>query len=71
MRFDADAVLVRQGMNDRYVLLLLSGLTKVTAVVENGETSLLAVRAGGDTVGEMAAMDGSAPRSATVTACGP
>jgi CRP/FNR family cyclic AMP-dependent transcriptional regulator len=71
VRFDADAVLLRQGMNDRHVLLLLSGLTKVTAVVENGETSLLAVRAGGDTVGEMAAMDGSAPRSATVTTCGP
>ncbi|WP_089100187.1 Crp/Fnr family transcriptional regulator [Streptomyces hyaluromycini] len=71
VRFDADALLLRQGMNDRHVLLLLSGLTKVTAVVENGETSLLAVRAGGDTVGEMAAMDGAAPRSATVTACGP
>lgn len=71
VRFDADAVLLRQGMNDRHVLLLLSGLTKVTAVVENGETSLLAVRAAGDTVGEMAAMDGYAPRSATVTACGP
>ncbi|SDO02868.1 cAMP-binding domain of CRP or a regulatory subunit of cAMP-dependent protein kinases [Streptomyces sp. cf386] len=71
VRFDADALLLRQGMNDRHVLLLLSGLTKVTAVVENGETSLLAVMAGGDTVGEMAAMDGSARRSATVTACGP
>ncbi|MEV0909139.1 Crp/Fnr family transcriptional regulator [Streptomyces hokutonensis] len=71
VRFDTDAVLLRQGMNDRHVLLLLSGLTKVMAVVENGETSLLAVRAGGDTVGEMAAIDGCAPRSATVTACGP
>ncbi len=71
VRFDADAVLLRQGMNDRHVLVLLSGLTKVTAVVENGETSLLAVRAGGDTVGEMAAIDRRALRSATVTACGP
>jgi len=71
VRFGVDAVLLRQGMNDRHALLLLSGFTKVTATVENGETSLLAVRAGGDTVGEMAAMDGSAPRSATVTACGP
>jgi CRP-like cAMP-binding protein len=49
---------------------LLSGFAKVTAAVENGETSLLALRAGGDTAGETAAMDG-APRSATVTACGP
>ncbi|MCX4773795.1 Crp/Fnr family transcriptional regulator [Streptomyces sp. NBC_01285] len=71
VRFDADAVLLRQGMNDRHVLLLLSGLTKVMAVVENGETSLLAVRVSGDTVGEMAAIDGCALRSATVTACGP
>jgi CRP/FNR family transcriptional regulator, cyclic AMP receptor protein len=71
VRFDTDAVLLRQGTYDRHVLLLSSGLTKVTAVVENGETSLLAVRTGGDTVGEMAALDGSAPRSATVTACGP
>ncbi|MEU2738214.1 Crp/Fnr family transcriptional regulator [Streptomyces sp. NPDC007095] len=71
VRFDLDAVLLRQGMNDQHVLLLLSGCTKVSAIVENGETSLLAIRAVGDTVGEMAAMDGSAPRSATVTACGP
>ncbi|MDX3850255.1 Crp/Fnr family transcriptional regulator [Streptomyces sp. AK02-01A] len=70
VRFDVGAVLLREGMNDRHVLLLLSGFAKVTATVENGESSLLAVRAGGDTVGEMAAMTG-APRSATVTACGP
>ncbi|KUL26389.1 transcriptional regulator [Streptomyces regalis] len=70
VRFDVGAVLLREGMNDRHVFLLLSGFAKVTATVENGEASLLAVRAAGDTVGEMAAMDG-APRSATVTACGP
>ncbi|WP_308313902.1 Crp/Fnr family transcriptional regulator [Streptomyces sp. GbtcB7] len=70
VRFDVGAVLLREGMNDRHLLLLLSGFAKVTATVENGETSLLAVRAAGDTVGEMAAMDG-APRSATVTASGP
>jgi CRP/FNR family transcriptional regulator, cyclic AMP receptor protein len=70
VRFDAGDVLLREGWDDRHVLLLLSGFVKVTATVENGQTSLLAVRAAGDTVGEMAAMDG-APRSATVTACGP
>lgn len=70
MRFEADSVLLREGMTDRHALLLLSGFAKVTATVENGESSLLAVRVGGDIVGEMAAMDG-APRSATVTACGP
>ncbi|WP_326722480.1 Crp/Fnr family transcriptional regulator [Streptomyces sp. NBC_00243] len=68
-RFEAGEVLLSEGARDRHVLLLLSGFAKVTATVENGETSLLAVRVGGDTVGEMAAMDG-APRSATVTACG-
>ncbi|MEV0640889.1 Crp/Fnr family transcriptional regulator [Streptomyces sp. NPDC050619] len=70
VRFDVGDVLLSQGTDSRHVLLLLSGFAKVTATVENGETSLLAVRVGGDTVGEMAAMDG-APRSATVTACGP
>ncbi|WP_413753261.1 Crp/Fnr family transcriptional regulator [Streptomyces sp. R-74717] len=70
VRFDEGAVLLREGMDDQHVLLLLSGFAKVTATVENGETSLLAVRAAGDTVGEMAAMSGAA-RSATVTACGP
>ncbi|MFE2811246.1 Crp/Fnr family transcriptional regulator [Streptomyces nigra] len=70
-RFEAGEVLLREGATDRHVLVLLSGFAKVTARVENGETSLLAVRVGGDTVGEMAAVDGSAPRSATVTACGP
>ncbi|MFJ8489019.1 Crp/Fnr family transcriptional regulator [Streptomyces sp. NPDC094038] len=69
-RFETDAVLLREGMNDQHVLLLLSGFAKVTATVENGESSLLAVRAAGDTVGEMALLTGS-PRSATVTACGP
>ncbi|MET4659989.1 CRP/FNR family cyclic AMP-dependent transcriptional regulator [Streptomyces sp. PvP037] len=69
-RFEAGDVLLSEGAHDRHVLLLLSGFAKVTARVENGEASLLAVRVGGDTVGEMAAMDG-APRSATVTACGP
>ncbi|MFE7270094.1 Crp/Fnr family transcriptional regulator [Streptomyces sp. NPDC057623] len=69
-RYDQGSVLLSEGARDRHILLLLSGLAKVTATVENGESSLLAVRVGGDTLGEMAAMDG-APRSATVTACGP
>ncbi|MEV8532856.1 Crp/Fnr family transcriptional regulator [Streptomyces sp. NPDC051211] len=70
VRFGAGAVLLTEGARDRHALLLLTGLAKVTATVENGQASLLAVRVGGDTVGEMAALDG-APRSATVTACGP
>lgn len=69
VRFDPGEVLLREGDDGRHVLVLLSGFAKVTARVENGEESLLAVRVGGDIVGEMSAMDG-APRSATVTACG-
>ncbi|WP_298560749.1 Crp/Fnr family transcriptional regulator [Streptomyces luteogriseus] len=69
-RFEAGKVLIGEGARDRHLLVLLSGFAKVTARVENGEESLLAVRVGGDSVGEMAALDGS-PRSATVTACGP
>ncbi|MFJ9962744.1 Crp/Fnr family transcriptional regulator [Streptomyces avermitilis] len=68
-RFEPGEVLLTEGAHDRHVLVLLSGFAKVTATVENGETSLLAVRVGGDSIGEMAAMDG-APRSATVIACG-
>ncbi|MEU6955904.1 Crp/Fnr family transcriptional regulator [Streptomyces sp. NPDC045714] len=70
VRFKLGAVLLREGDNDQHAYLLVSGFAKVTASVENGETSLLAVRAAGDIVGEMAAMTG-APRSATVAACGP
>ncbi|MGA5896530.1 Crp/Fnr family transcriptional regulator [Streptomyces venetus] len=69
-RFEAGKVLLTEGAGTRHMLVLLSGFAKVTARVENGEESLLAVRVGGDSVGEMAALDGS-PRSATVTACGP
>ncbi|MER5944558.1 Crp/Fnr family transcriptional regulator [Streptomyces sp. NPDC001904] len=69
VRFDAGAVLLREGDDDQHVFLLVSGFAKITAGVENGEISLLAVRAAGDTVGEMAAMSGTT-RSATVTACG-
>ncbi|MFF0159011.1 Crp/Fnr family transcriptional regulator [Streptomyces sp. NPDC005263] len=67
--FEAKEVLVRQGDVDRHALLLLSGFTKVTATVENGRESLLAIRLGGDIVGEMAAI-ADMPRTATVTACG-
>ncbi|GAA2038681.1 Crp/Fnr family transcriptional regulator [Catenulispora yoronensis] len=68
--FGPGDVLLSEGARDRHVFLLMSGFVKVTATLENGQESLLSVRVGGDMVGEMAAVDG-APRSATVTACGP
>ncbi|MCQ8774062.1 Crp/Fnr family transcriptional regulator [Streptomyces telluris] len=64
-------VLMREGdCSSRDVALLLSGLVKVTKRLGNGKQALLAVRADGDIVGEMAALDDDASRSATVTACG-
>lgn len=67
--YDEGEILLAEGVHDTFVLLLLSGITKVTAVTEQGDTALLAVRIGGDLVGEFAAFD-NRPRSATVTAAG-
>lgn len=63
-------VLVREGDDTTHALLIRSGSAKVTALTENGRESLLDIRAGGDIVGETAAVDG-APRPATVRTCGP
>ncbi|MEV3870680.1 Crp/Fnr family transcriptional regulator [Streptomyces sp. NPDC049906] len=69
-RYLPGEVLIREGDRSNHVVLLRSGFVKVTARRENGHESLLAIRVGGDIVGEMAAMDDGAVRSATVTACG-
>ncbi|WP_231405983.1 Crp/Fnr family transcriptional regulator [Streptomyces clavuligerus] len=69
-RYVPGEALIREGDRSNHVVLLRSGFVKVTASLENGRESLLAIRVGGDIVGEMAAMDDGAPRSATVTACG-
>ncbi|KPI02328.1 putative transcriptional regulator, Crp/Fnr family [Actinobacteria bacterium OK074] len=68
-RYRPKETLIIEGAEDsRDVVFLLSGLVKVTKRLENGYEGLLAIRADGDVVGEMAGMD-DAPRSATVTAC--
>ncbi|CUU58935.1 cAMP-binding domain of CRP or a regulatory subunit of cAMP-dependent protein kinases [Parafrankia irregularis] len=67
--FASDEVLLREGDATSFVVLLLSGWVKVTATTENGGFALLAIRHGGDLVGEQAGLDGE-PRSATVTAAG-
>ncbi|MCK9902739.1 transcriptional regulator [Parafrankia colletiae] len=67
--FTSDEVLLREGEETNFVVLLLSGWVKVTASTENGGFALLAIRHGGDLVGEQAGLDGE-PRSATVTAAG-
>ncbi|MET9857979.1 Crp/Fnr family transcriptional regulator [Streptomyces smyrnaeus] len=70
VRYAAGRVLIREAEDTDFVLVLLGGVVKVTARTDDGRDALLAVRMGGDLVGEFAAVDGR-PRSATVTTCGP
>ncbi len=67
--YSAGEYLLRHGDGDNHALLLLRGVVKVVASSENGADALLAVRVGGDLVGELAAIDGGV-RSASVIACG-
>jgi CRP/FNR family transcriptional regulator, cyclic AMP receptor protein len=67
--FPANHLLLRQGDPGGSVWLLLDALVKVTASVENGSRTLLAIRVSGDVIGEMAVVD-RAKRSADVTTCG-
>ena len=62
-------VLIREGDPGTAVYLLLAGSVKVTGATDEGG-SLLAIRVGGDLVGELAVLDGR-PRVATVTTPGP
>jgi CRP/FNR family transcriptional regulator, cyclic AMP receptor protein len=66
---DPGRTLIREGEPTSFVLILLDGVVKATARVQDGREALLAVRMGGDLVGEIAAVDGNT-RSATVTTCG-
>ncbi|MBL7523674.1 Crp/Fnr family transcriptional regulator [Frankia sp. CNm7] len=68
--FPAGTPIMREGDPTTFVAVLLSGWTKVTALTDDGGIALLAVRHGGDLVGEFAGIDAQ-PRSATVTAVGP
>jgi len=49
--------------------VLLDGVVKTTGLTLDGKETLLAIRVGGDIVGEFAALDGG-PRSSTITTCG-
>ncbi|MFD8935286.1 Crp/Fnr family transcriptional regulator [Streptomyces sp. NPDC059578] len=57
-----------EGAPGDYLVLLTTGRVKVTGRLCNGHEGLIAIRVGGDVVGEMAVID-NVPRSATVTAC--
>jgi CRP-like cAMP-binding protein len=62
-------VLIREEDQSTSMLILLDGVVKVTGRTQDQREALLAVRVGGDLVGEFGALDGK-PRSATVTTCG-
>ncbi|MFF4835978.1 Crp/Fnr family transcriptional regulator [Streptomyces sp. NPDC001315] len=66
-RYTPGEALMVEGGRDTVVALLLDGCVKVLVAAEDGSTVLLAIRAPGDVVGELAALDGR-PRSATVLA---
>lgn len=68
-RFERDQALTREGDLGTDVFLLLTSYVKVTTLLPNGDRALLAVRAGGDLIGELAALD-HGRRTATVIACG-
>jgi CRP-like cAMP-binding protein len=67
--FGRGALLMAEGEAGSDVFVLLSSYVKVTASLADGGWTLVAVRMGGDLVGELAGMS-RAPRSASVRACG-
>jgi CRP-like cAMP-binding protein len=59
-----------EGESSTHVVLLVDACVKVTGASDDGSVALLAIRVGGDLVGEMSSLDNQ-PRSATVTTAGP
>jgi CRP/FNR family cyclic AMP-dependent transcriptional regulator len=62
-------ILMAEGDESTFVVIILDGYVKIIGRTEGGVESLLAVRAAGDVVGELAALD-ALPRSATASAAG-
>ncbi|WP_430495937.1 Crp/Fnr family transcriptional regulator [Micromonospora trifolii] len=67
VRFEARDVLIRQGDTTQHVHVVLAGCVKVVRSESDGSRAILTLRAAGDVVGDLAAVD-LQPRSATVTA---
>jgi len=67
--FGPGKILLREEDTSTHVYLLVDGCVKITGATPDGHLALLAIRVGGDLVGELAAMDGQ-PRVATVTTAG-
>jgi CRP/FNR family cyclic AMP-dependent transcriptional regulator len=68
VRFRMGDVLMREGDPSPDLFLLLDTSVKVTAKLDDCATALLAVRLGGDVVGELGVLDRGV-RTATVSAC--
>jgi CRP-like cAMP-binding protein len=67
--YEAERRIITEGDETTFVVLITAGCVKVTGRLDDGRDALLAIRARGDLVGELAAFDGR-PRAASVTACG-
>ncbi|MGH3263527.1 MAG: Crp/Fnr family transcriptional regulator [Trebonia sp.] len=68
-RFRRGQALINEGEESNDVFLLLNASVKVTARLDDGGKALLAIRVGGDAVGEIAALD-PGTRTATVVVAG-
>jgi CRP/FNR family cyclic AMP-dependent transcriptional regulator len=66
-QYHAGDALLNQGDRSDFIVIVIDGYVKISAVSSDGAESLLAIRAAGDVIGELAAMDGQ-PRSATARA---
>jgi len=67
VRFDPRDVLLRQGDTTQRVHVVVSGCVKIARSESDGSRAILTLRAAGDVVGDLAAVD-LQPSSATVTA---
>jgi CRP/FNR family cyclic AMP-dependent transcriptional regulator len=68
--FPDKELVLQQGDRNDHTYLLIRGMVKVTVHTADGAGVLLGIRIDGDTVGEMAALEGDA-RMATVSVCRP
>jgi CRP-like cAMP-binding protein len=68
--YHKDALLFQQGEPSGRLIVVLSGLVKVSSVTAANTEVVLAIRGAGDVLGELSSID-DRPRSATVTALNP
>jgi CRP/FNR family transcriptional regulator, cyclic AMP receptor protein len=69
LTYSSRKIILLRGALSNHLILLISGAVKITVITFDGDEALLAIRVGGDLIGEMAAFDAT-PRSATVVAAG-